>query len=253
MNLLPHKGSPELGLLLKAKTRASQVEFYTRLFKRPWDSVQINRINKRIDNYAKNAKNEFFVIQIGANDGIQTDPIRQFIYRYKWHGILVEPVPWYLNTLKETYKDCMNLRYVQAAITKEDGEATLYATIELKDGQLNPLQGKDSLIQNMVEDRAWMSSWPLSRLVRPIKVRTMCLSTLFEKESVNKIDMFVTDAEGYDKVILDQIDFKRFKPHFILYEHLNMPSEDKISIKKRLKTEGYKTVSSRRDTLAIST
>jgi hypothetical protein len=36
--------------------------------------------------------NSFFV-QIGANNGLTDDPIRQFVTKYHWHGVLVEPQP----------------------------------------------------------------------------------------------------------------------------------------------------------------
>ena len=32
-------------------------------------------------------------VQIGANDGSYGDPLRPYVLRYPWHGILVEPQP----------------------------------------------------------------------------------------------------------------------------------------------------------------
>jgi hypothetical protein len=36
---------------------------------------------------------DFFFIQIGANNGMTGDPIRKYILKYHWRGILVEPQP----------------------------------------------------------------------------------------------------------------------------------------------------------------
>jgi hypothetical protein len=36
--------------------------------------------------------NSFF-FQIGANNGLTDDPLRQFVTKYHWHGVLIEPQP----------------------------------------------------------------------------------------------------------------------------------------------------------------
>ena len=36
---------------------------------------------------------DFFFVQIGANNRLTDDPLRQFVTKYHWHGVLVEPQP----------------------------------------------------------------------------------------------------------------------------------------------------------------
>jgi hypothetical protein len=36
---------------------------------------------------------DFFFVQIGANNGLTDDPLRQFVTKYHWHEVLVEPQP----------------------------------------------------------------------------------------------------------------------------------------------------------------
>ena len=45
---------------------------------------------------------DFFFVQIGANNGLTDDPIRQFVTKYHWHGVLVEPQPQVLSRFSKT-------------------------------------------------------------------------------------------------------------------------------------------------------
>ena len=44
-------------------------------------------------------------IQIGANDGEYGDPLRRFITKYAWRGLLVEPQPAVFAKLQKNYSD----------------------------------------------------------------------------------------------------------------------------------------------------
>ena len=45
------------------------------------------------------------LMQIGANDGSRFDNINKFIKEFDVNGVLVEPVPYYFDQLKETYSN----------------------------------------------------------------------------------------------------------------------------------------------------
>jgi hypothetical protein len=47
---------------------------------------------------------DFFFVQIGANNGVTDDPIRQFLIKYHWHGVLVEPQPRVFQQLLKNYE-----------------------------------------------------------------------------------------------------------------------------------------------------
>ena len=50
-------------------------------------------------------KQDLTFLQIGAFDGRQNDPLYQFITRYHWRGVLVEPMPDAFAKLQEAYRD----------------------------------------------------------------------------------------------------------------------------------------------------
>lgn len=60
---------------------------------------------------------DFKFIQIGACDGRFSDLIYKYIKKYRREGVRVEPVPYYFEQLKETYKASTNLIFVNKAIS----------------------------------------------------------------------------------------------------------------------------------------
>ncbi len=70
---------------------------------------------------------EFFFIQIGANDGMTMDPIRSYILKYKWRGILIEPQPNIFRALMANYDGEQQLIFENVAISPEDGVVSLFA------------------------------------------------------------------------------------------------------------------------------
>src|SRR3989442_714337 len=77
-------------------------------------SLRHNPINKHIwksnydtfegiiEQYSRET-HDFFVLQIGACDGVMADPIHKWIKKYKWQGILVEPQKKEFERLKISY------------------------------------------------------------------------------------------------------------------------------------------------------
>ena len=67
-------------------------------------------------------------------------------------------------------------------------------------------------------------------------VPTLTLNYILEKHKIEKIDFFSLDVEGYELEVLKGINFKKFKPKYILieiYNHLFEP------ITNFLKNENY--------------
>ena len=58
---------------------------YNLALNRKWDEF-----NSIVTNYTSK-KDDFFFIQIGSNDGKYDNPIHEYVIKFKWSGILVEP------------------------------------------------------------------------------------------------------------------------------------------------------------------
>src|SRR5579862_10023534 len=69
---------------------------------------------------------ELTFIQVGAFDGVSTDPLRKYIQTCGWRGVLIEPQPGPASQLKELYRGNDRLVIMQAAVDDKRGKRTLY-------------------------------------------------------------------------------------------------------------------------------
>ncbi len=181
---------------------------------------------------------DFFFVQIGANDGVSFDPINAFVTRHRVPGIVVEPVPELYTSLQRTYADLPRVGCVNVAIHRTAESADLYRVAA------NAL--------GLPRDAWGMASFDRSRLavlgVRDediIKERVPCmsLSALFRKYGVQDLDLLVVDAEGYDYEILAMLDLDEIKPGIIRFEHGRRADEASFTrlreILLRLYDHGY--------------
>ena len=77
--------------------------------------------------FYKYITDDFFFIQIGANNGQRFDPIHHLLVREKEliKGIAIEPVQEYFEELKLTYKDFPQIKLLKTAIHNADSEAVV--------------------------------------------------------------------------------------------------------------------------------
>jgi FkbM family methyltransferase len=191
----------------------------------------------------------FTVLQIGANDGVSLDPLSSLVRKHRWSGVLVEPNPVNFEKLQHTYADHPQIRLERAAITTHDGTVTLYRPLDLPDGSKSPLHGSDTLDLNVTSKLAWVSEdW--RSMMEPVEVPAMRLATLLEKHGLTEIDFLLTDTEGHDKIILDQVDLETLRPRFIQFEFIHIPQADLQELKARLRRHGYRLLPLRWDIFA---
>lgn len=194
-------------------------------------------------------KENFFFIQIGANDGIKEDPINKYINRFNWQGILVEPQKDAFLALKDNYRTKNRLIFENVAITKEVGEIDFYKCSSSILSSVNPdlwfinrkTKGKKSWYLNKIK----------SSSTKKIKVNSITFTKLIEKHSVKKIDLLVIDTEGYDYEIIKEINFSKIKPYMIRYEDLFLTRKEKRKCFEFLKKKGYVVMDLGSDSFAI--
>jgi FkbM family methyltransferase len=179
-----------------------------------------------------------FVVQIGANDGIAGDPLGDAFSKTRWSGLLVEPVPHLYEALVARYADRPGVRVERAAISTRDGEAPLYRLRSV------PGTTPEWFSQLATLDREVLlkhrSSIPeIESLLIEERVPTLRLETLLARHAVSKIDLLVIDTEGHDSEILRTLDFTRFRPVLLMFEHQHLSASDKAGAYALLETHGY--------------
>ncbi len=187
---------------------------------------------------ARRRSNVFFV-QIGAHDGVTDDFLRRFIVRYRWQGILVEPVRELFDRLVANYRGVDGLAFINKAITVKDGRFTFYrvrgnpGALPKWHDQLGSLERATVLShKDSIPD---IEDYMIEEVVEGISFKS-----LSEAAAIDKIDMILVDAEGADFDILSQIDFDRYHPDLIIYEHSHLPADQRAEAVSLLQRRGYK-------------
>lgn len=241
-SLAPHIGNVSLARRL---TRAST---YQQIVAEMKDVPKWRKIHEHLTAYSERT-GDFFFVQIGANDGVTGDPIRRHVQQSGWSGLLVEPVPHVFAQLRKNYAGQPGLKFANVAVAQTDGTATMLAAVQLPGGRANPLSPVSTFDREVLRKHEWMADNP-NDLTQPIDVPTRTLSTLFEEYGVRQLDGLFIDTEGYDKVVLDQLDLETHAPRFILYEHGHLGPEACGELALRFSTAGYDLTTLRRDTFA---
>ena len=67
------------------------------------------------------------IVQIGANDGVQNDPLRDYFKKPgKYQAILIEPIPFYVKKLEYLYQNRVDVKIIRAAAGSSSGQISLY-------------------------------------------------------------------------------------------------------------------------------
>lgn len=190
-----------------------------------------------------------YFIQIGAFDGQSGDPLHRYVCRFGWRGILVEPQERYFRWLQRTYEGFDGLRLVRAAVAEEPGEKVLYTIGDLDAPDLPEWapQVASFQLEAVLRHRPAIRDLE-ARLVREV-VPCVPLAQIFE-QAESEIELVQIDTEGYDYQVLRQIDFGRFSPAIVRYEHKHLSLADQDAAVALLVRHGYRIAREANDTTA---
>jgi FkbM family methyltransferase len=188
----------------------------------------------------------FCFIQIGANDGVTDDPLRRFVSKYHWRGILVEPQPQVFEKLVKNYEAEKQLVFENAAIEAADGMARLFVA-DSKDGSANltvfASLKKDALRRGMIGHEANMGE---------IQVPALSVRSLLHKHRVDFVDLLLTDVQGYDCEVVNQFLDCGVKPTIIQFEHVHTARPVLNRLYSKLVAQGYQFIELEIDTLCTN-
>jgi FkbM family methyltransferase len=210
----------------------------------PWPAL-----HKVLSAYAQ-AKPDLFFVQIGANDGVIYDPIYRYVKQHPWRGILVEPVGYYFQKLKENYRDNPRLVFENLAISDRDEVRDFYRIREGIDYLPQWCDGLGTFHREVLLSHRWAIP-EIDDYVVTEQVRCVSLVNLLAKHAVEKLDLLSIDTEGHDHAILQQIDFDKIKPSLILYEHQYIGAADRAGWEEKLHGLGYSLTRHLGNTLAF--
>lgn len=142
-----------------------------------------------------------FYIDVGANDP-EMDSVTKAFYDRGWHGINVEPVPqWFARLEQERPRD-VNL---QVAVGAEAGEMVFY---EVPSTGLSTGSGEIA--------RAHEANRGYALCERVVQVET--LTSIYQREGAVPVHFLKVDVEGFEKEVLEGIDFSVLRPWILVIE-----------------------------------
>lgn len=190
-----------------------------------------------VERSSKNSN--FSFLQIGAHDGKKHDPIHNLITRFKWRGVLVEPIPEYFARLVKCYSGNKNLLFVNSAVAEKDGWGKMYGVAESAPWLIWELaRTKDSFSKEVLMKRTWYIPF-LEKYVVTKKVKCQKLISIVRESKFKNFDLLAIDTEGFDYEIIKQIDFAKLRPRYVYYEHAHLNEKDKQLAWEKFKAEGY--------------
>tara|TARA_B110000211_G_scaffold48269_1_gene52308 strand:+ start:736 stop:1383 length:648 start_codon:yes stop_codon:yes gene_type:complete len=189
------------------------------------------------------------IIQIGAHIGNTTnDPIFSNVDNNS-HLILVEPVPYLFEQLKQNYNernDIGSVCFINKAVSNFIGEIEL--TIPSPQNDFSKFPYWASQLSSINKDHIKYHSYRLGDkiyclgdilITEQIMVETTTIDEIIKDYDVSEIELLHIDTEGHDYEILMAFSFN-IKPEKILYEHKHMTKPTCEILKKRLVSLGYK-------------
>jgi FkbM family methyltransferase len=201
--------------------------------------------------FAKRRRDVFF-FQIGAHDGKTDDILHLLVRERQWRGVLVEPVKYLFDRLVSNYAGTQGLIFENKALKAKDGAATFYFLRQTNDDPVLPhwYDQLGSFNRDVVLSHKAVIPNIEDYLIEE-SVECVSFDTLVARYKVNRIDLILIDTEGYDFEVLRNIDFHRYRPKLIIYEHKHLSSEDKAEAIRLLKCNGYIVRPARENNVAI--
>lgn len=204
---------------------------------------------------------EFFLVQIGANDGKSRDTLFSYISKYNLAGILVEPQSEVFDRLVEAHKNNKKIRFLKAAIFNKSGEKEFYSVKKEFITESNYFEttaissfDKETFLKTLkrrVGSIIEKKSDDLSEYYETHRIQALSLTDFLKQENVSKIDLLYLDCEGVDYEIIKMINFDLYKPKIINFESKFLSDAERYDCEALLESQGYQLFRYGNDTCAF--
>lgn len=171
-------------------------------------------------------------IEVGANDGQMGDPLRQYILRYPWTGILIEPQPDMFGRLRDGYATVADrLHFENVAISGAAEEIAMFrARFENSFASTVASSNPD-----VTARQTGVRTGDLERIVVPATT----LDRIIAKYHLFDLDILQIDTEGLDWEVLQTLNLNQCRPRMIRFEHGHLAAETIGEAAHYLNTHDY--------------
>jgi FkbM family methyltransferase len=180
---------------------------------------------------------ELIFIQVGGFDGVTKDPLRKYINRCGWRGIIVEPQSGPANKLRELYRDNDRIVILQAAVNDNSGKRALFtvssSTAPAWAAGLASFQ-RDTIVKHCDLIPG------LESMIVEDAVDCITFDEVLEALQHKQIDLLQIDTEGADGHILSLFPLDRARPAIIHWEIKHLNTAEREECLDRLAGFGYR-------------
>lgn len=164
-------------------------------------------------------------LQVGANDAAGADDrnYRAILAAPGWRKVLVEPVPAAVAALRRNTGELPDVTVIDAAVSESAGSRTMTVFPDSRLSTLDPRLAATA--------RAGARG-------RQLRIRCVDGAALFAEAGIDRIDVLVSDTEGHDRVVIEQI-LARTTPGAIILEFGHLSSGDQAAVIDLLEARGY--------------
>lgn len=183
-------------------------------------------------------------IQVGANDGVSHDPIREFVVQHRsWNGVFVEPLPAFFSLLKRNYHYVRHpgLHFLQAAMSDRPNTASIWK-IKDQDYSRYPafVRGIASFDKTHLYKLLPGKTAEVESHLEMVEVQCFTYNLIVEKFQLDRVDLFVLDVEGHEPTILRHVPLTGpFSPKIILFEVEHISSSAQQELIDMFQHSGY--------------
>ena len=187
---------------------------------------------------------DFGLVVIGAHFGVW---LESEITKYQNQNILlVEPVPYNYNKLKDNFKNTKNIQICTNAIFSENKLDKFYYVNENSISKLGKhwASGIGSFNKDHILNHKTKRFNIKPEDIDEIEIKFITFDDLIENYSIQSIDKLQIDVEGAEFEILNSINYKKININSIQFESKHFDGtfkegEKLKKIKKKLVFEGY--------------
>ena len=161
---------------------------------------------------------DVYIIQVGSHIGNTSNDFLYNNINSNFKYIMIEPVPYLFNQLKENYKSCNNITFLNIAISNHDGFIDLYIPSEMNDFT----KLVDWTNQLASTNKEHIKTFVPECIVDKIIVECKTLNTIIKDYNIKEIEYLYSDTEGHDYEILIDLDLSLIRPKNIIFENKHM-------------------------------
>ena len=173
---------------------------------------------------------KFDLVIIGAHNGLG---LEELILEQTNKVLLIEPVNYNLQSLKNRFKNKNNMIYENVGVSDEKKQIKFYYVKESSVKKLGKEWGSGigSFRKKHLLDHHRKRFKIIESDLEEVDIKIVVFNDLVEKYNIIEIEYLLIDTEGYDYQIIKSIDFNKTKINKVKFEYKHLDDTFKFDIR----------------------